>query len=761
MTQWNDNAAAVASRFVNSTGRHVFLTGKAGTGKTTFLHAISRSTHKNTIVAAPTGIAAINAHGVTLHSLFQLPFGAFIPSDRFPGEEAPAFALHTPATLTRNMRMHGTKRDLLKKLELLIIDEVSMLRADLLDAIDSVLRRVRRSNAPFGGVQMLFIGDLQQLPPVVKDAEWQVLQEFYPTCFFFSARVLAHDPPVYIELEKIYRQADETFISVLNHLRDNQLTPHDIEILNQYYRPGFSPAAGDGYVYLTTHNYKADCMNREALEGLPGKTYTYPAIVEGTFDENIYPVDPVLALKKNAQVMFVKNDPSGEGRFFNGKIGTVAALTDKEITVAFSDGTSPVTVERYSWENKRFALNKETGEIEEKVIGVFVHYPLKLAWAITVHKSQGLTFEKAVIDVSRAFAAGQVYVALSRLTSLDGLVLTAPFTHQNMMQEAALEKFAELKTDVKTLEQGLNADSIAYLRQAVTDAFDFKALRTELDFHVRTYTKDAVRSEKQKHLEWARGLCADLKPVKAVGDKFLNQLGRIFDSLEQPDTGQDFSFLIERIHAARNYFEPVFNDFSKKIAAQITELQAHKKKVKQYVNELKDLDLLFYGQVQKIYKAADLAAAAVDEKELTKADLQLPSRSDAVALACAESEKTAAVRKGNTGAGGKKNGSYQQSDTWEKTLEMYNSGKPVHEIAAVRSLKLSTIYTHLARWVEEGEIDACRLVSKETLDEIAAAFKKAELSSLSAMKTQFEDKYDYNTLRLGLAFLRYQELAKD
>ena len=246
MTQWDDNAAAMASRYVNSTRRHVFLTGKAGTGKTTFLRAISRSTHKNTIVAAPTGIAAINAEGVTLHSLFQLPFGAFIPSDHFPGHEAPAFQLNTPGSLIRQMKMYAAKRNLLKKMELLIIDEVSMLRADLLDAIDVVLRRVRRRSEPFGGVQILFIGDLLQLPPVVKEAEWQVLKQFYPSLFFFSAQVLSGHQPLYIELEKIYRQADETFISILNHLRDDQLTRRDVDILNQYYRPGFSRPPGTG-----------------------------------------------------------------------------------------------------------------------------------------------------------------------------------------------------------------------------------------------------------------------------------------------------------------------------------------------------------------------------------------------------------------------------------------------------------------------------------------------------------------------------------
>jgi DNA polymerase III delta prime subunit len=763
MTQWNDKSAAMASRFVNSTGCHVFLTGKAGTGKTTFLHAISRSTHKNTIVAAPTGIAAINAQGVTLHSLFQLPFGAFIPSDHFEGEEAPTFQLNTPRSLTRQMKMHGAKRNLLKKMELLIIDEVSMLRADLLDAIDVTLRRVRRRSEPFGGVQILFIGDLMQLPPVVREAERQVLEPYYPTMFFFSAQVLADNQPLYIELEKIYRQSDETFISVLNHLRDDQLTRQDVDTLNKYYQPGFSPDDADGYVYLTTHNYKADRTNREKLEKLSGITYKYQAIVDGKFDERVHPVDHVLALKKNAQVMFIKNDPSGEGQFFNGKIGKVAELTDKDIKVVFSDGTASVWVEKYTWENKRFALNKETGEIEEKIIGNFVHFPLKLAWAITVHKSQGLTFEKAIIDVGQAFAAGQVYVALSRLTSLNGLVLTSPFKHQGLKQEAALFEFASQKNDAKTLEQGLQNASLSYLREAVMMAFDFTALRAELSYHVSTYTKDATRSEKQKSLEWAQSLQSDLKPVKEVGDKFLNQLNQIFYQLQQPGAVEDHQFLKERVGAAQNYFEPLLNEFSKKIAVHVADLKTSKKGVKQYIRELQDLDLLFYGQLQKIYKSMALVDAVIDNKELTNAGITMPKRNNAVAAASAEksmaaddSDAYASVHRGVRKIS-QKSKPKDKPDTKEITLEMFNNGKAIHEIASERSLKISTIRGHLAYWIEEGEADIDKLMSKEALEEIVAAFKKTGKPGLSSVKKALNHKYDFGMLKLALAFLKQQQ----
>ncbi|MGB9499542.1 MAG: helix-turn-helix domain-containing protein [Dissulfuribacterales bacterium] len=735
MTQWNDKAAATASKFINSTNHHVFLTGKAGTGKTTFLCDISRRTHKNTIVAAPTGIAAINAEGVTLHSLFQLPFGAFIPSDQYQCDKAPGFQLNTPRSLHQQLKMYAAKRNLLKKLELLIIDEVSMLRADLLDAIDAVLRRVRRRRElSFGGVQVLFIGDLQQLPPVVKDAEWQVLKQYYQTMFFFGARVLQDEKPLYIELEKIYRQTDKEFIGVLNHLRDNQMTRQDVDTLNRYYKPGFSPATGDGYVYLTTHNYKADRVNKDELRKLPGGVFKYNAEIEGTFDAHVYPVEPVLALKKNAQVMFIKNDPSGEGQFFNGKIGKVEALNDSGIKVAFSDGAPSVWVEKYTWENKRYTLNKKNNEIEGKKVGAFVHFPIKLAWAITVHKSQGLTFEKAIIDVSQAFAAGQVYVALSRLTSLNGLVLTSPFRLKGMPQDAALQEFTGLKKDADSLGEQFLSASTSYLSEEVMLAFDFSGLRTEFDYHLRTYTKDAGRSEKQKSLDWAKSLYSDLRPVKQVGDKFLKQLHRI------PETapGKDYQHLHERVCAAKNYFEPILNGFSKKIAGHVAELKTQKKGVKQYIRELQNLDQMVYGQLRKIYKALSLVDAFICDTELTKASVDKPLRRDAVLTVGVSKKK---VKKKDT------------PDTKAVTLQMFKNGKTTKEIADKRSLAVSTIQGHLAWWIEQGKIDIKKLMPQSAIDEILAAFKKLDTIHLTPVKKLLNHKYGYGQLKFVAAFL--------
>ncbi len=765
-----EHATALASKFINSTGRHVFLTGRAGTGKTTFLQDISARTHKSCIVAAPTGIAAINAGGVTLHSLFQLPFGAFYPVEPLPDAIGDDFEINTPATLVRNLKMHATKRNLLRKMELLIIDEVSMLRADLLDAIDTVLRHVRRNRRiPFGGVQVLFIGDLHQLPPVVKDTEWQVLKNAYDTLFFFGARALSGNQPVYIELERIYRQTDRQFISLLNNLRDNRLTPGDVEALNQRCQPGFKADPGDGTIYLTTHNNKADRVNRAELDKLPGEVHSFRADVKGTFDPHVYPVQPVLELKKNAQVMFIKNDLSGEQRYFNGKIGKVEDLSGDGVTVGFPDGSPPVRVESHTWENKRYTLNTETGEIEEKVVGTFAHFPLKLAWAITIHKSQGLTFDKAVIDVSQAFAAGQVYVALSRLTTLEGLVLTSPFRFQDMPREAALDDFCSQCRQVADPEAALEAASMAYMEESVRNAFDFSALTAEIDFHVRSYDRDAAHSRKQTHLEWAQALQVDVRPVKSVGDKFLQQLARILPSA----VDDNMVHLHDRVDAARQYFEPIFNQLSDRARAHAARLKAEKKGVKKYIREIEYLEMLFAGQMQKIAKVLALIRAFQADTELLRSDLPTPKRKEKKTASPAIAEKAAAknkpTRKGGDGKAAKapqtpkpgrqEKPSKPKTDTKIQTLQLFNQGKTIDEIAAERALNPRTIQGHMAHWVEQGEIDVRQLVPEDALAEISQAFMQLDTPYLKPVFEALSGKYGYDLLQYAAAHQRFSSSA--
>ena len=402
----------LAIQLVNQSNRNIFLTGKAGTGKTTFLKYIRNHCPKQMAVIAPTGVAAINAGGVTIHSFFQLPLEPFFPEP------------NSRHQLISRLRFNSEKKKIFQELEILVIDEISMVRCDILDAIDTVLRHVRQRNQMFGGVQLLFIGDMLQLPPVIKDHEWNQLTEFYSGLYFFDSLVLKEEPPVYIEFNKIYRQSDERFINVLNQVRNNELDEDGLAILESRYQPTFRRNKKDGYIILTTHNNKANSINIEELADINNKIYSYQADVVEEFSERTFPADELLQLKEGAQVMFIRNDSAENGkRFFNGKIGTVAKLDDEKIFVQCEDEPFEIEVQKEKWENIRYTLDKSTRKLDSEVLGSFTQFPLRLAWAITIHKSQGLTFEKAIIDAGEAFAAGQVYVALSRCTNLEGMVL--------------------------------------------------------------------------------------------------------------------------------------------------------------------------------------------------------------------------------------------------------------------------------------------------------------------------------------------------
>lgn len=393
----------LALDFVETTGKNIFLTGKAGTGKTTFLHNLKKSTSKRMVVVAPTGVAAIGAGGVTIHSFFQLSFGPQLPEN-----------LYKKGEVSGLQRFNKTKINIIKSLDLLVIDEISMVRADLLDGIDRVLRRFKNRYKPFGGVQLLMIGDLQQLAPIAKDNEWAILQEFYESVFFFSSKALQQTNFVSIELSEIFRQSDQYFINLLNKVRNNELDTNSINELNKRYIPNFNPNDKDGYITLTTHNHQAKSINDAKLNALKTEAKTFEATVKGNFPEHSYPTDYNLTLKVGAQVMFVKNDPTYEKQFFNGKIGTLEDIDDEGLYVQCPDDPSPILVTPLTWENTRYTLDRNTKMIKEETTGSFTQYPLKLAWAITIHKSQGLTFDRAIIDAQAAFTHGQVYVALSR-----------------------------------------------------------------------------------------------------------------------------------------------------------------------------------------------------------------------------------------------------------------------------------------------------------------------------------------------------------
>jgi len=576
-------AANYVMRFINQTNRSLFLTGKAGTGKTTLLKEIIRTTHKNTVVVAPTGIAALNAGGVTIHSMFQLPFGAFIPD-----HTAPVFSdsvkFETRDSLRRHFRMSGIKRSVIRNMELLVIDEVSMLRGDLLDAVDFMMQSVRKKPAPFGGVQVLFIGDLLQLPPVIKNEEWNTLRRYYRGKFFFHSHVIQNHPPLYIELTKIFRQTDDTFIGILNNLRNNIVSREDIQMLNSYVNPKFNLRENPGFITLTTHNSKADAINSSALETLKEKTYEYKPEITDDFPEKLFPMEETLRLKVGSQVMFVKNDLSADKLYFNGKTATVVGLSDEEILVNFPLENKTIPVEKYEWQNIRYIVDPATKEIREEIVGTFVHYPIKLAWAITVHKSQGLTFDKAALDVSHIFQPGQAYVAFSRLRSLEGLILLSPLQMNGLENDPDVMQYAENRADFDFLEDSFQSESRNFIRNVLKSSFDWQDLAQQWRNHKFSYNEDSSRGEKGKHKSWAEEQYRTLEKLLDPATKFMMQLDRLFDS-EKPDMG----FIAERIDAALQYFFDPMDKLVGELFMKMEEIRRGKK-TKEFYSELLELE---------------------------------------------------------------------------------------------------------------------------------------------------------------------------
>ena len=751
--------AEFVAKFISQTNKNVFLTGKAGTGKTTLLHQIVNSTYKKCVVAAPTGIAAINAKGVTLHSLFQLPFGSFIPEIQLSKTFAENSRVSDPTSLIKNLQMFDAKRKLLRELELLIIDEVSMLRADLLDAIDVILRHVRRRNhLPFGGVQVLFIGDLLQLPPVAKDDEWAYLKPFYKSIYFFDSRVLQNNKPVYIELDKIYRQADTTFIDLLGHLRNNILTTEDFTLLNTFYKPNFKPLPEENYITLTTHNYKANELNKSFLQQLPEKSFFYDAKIEGDFYDNSYPIEKTLELKKGAQVMFVKNDPTGQQRFFNGRIGVIASLTDESIEVYFNDTKNKILVEPYTWENIKYKLNSASNEIEESVSGKFIHFPIKLAWAITVHKSQGLTFDKAVVDIGDAFAPGQVYVALSRLRSLAGLVLTSQVNANSISSDIKIADYSRTLTEEQNLKQILSAETHTFLKNYILRCFDFTALVKEIQEHADSYKKtDETKSVKQKHHAWAKELEKDLLEIQPIADKFKGQVTHILGTRQEGY----MEFLHKRTVAACEYFTPILKDFSKNIFKQIEKIK-EEKKIKTYVQELLELEVLFFEQLKLISKSACVVESVIANKEFTGADVkriykdivrdEMLRQVNEIPISNTSSGRTEKLSKSKKEKTKKEPAvKKEKTDTKLETFKMYKDGKSVLDIAQERSMSTGTIEGHLAHYVTKGELPGSDFISDEKAKKIIATAKKLNTLFFGQIKQSLGDEFTYSEIKFAIA----------
>jgi hypothetical protein len=522
-----DNANfQLAADFIRNTNRPVFLTGKAGTGKTTFLKYIRENSNKQAVVLAPTGVAAINAGGATIHSFFNLPFGPFIPGTKKGFGHGNGNEANDKHSLIGRLKYNKDKREIIQSLELLIIDEVSMVRSDMIDAIDTILKNFRRNfNEPFGGVQVLFIGDMFQLPPVVKDDEWQLLQEYYASPFFFDSQVLQQFAPLHIALEKIYRQSDQYFIDILNQVRNNRLNEEGLELLHSRYHPTFYPSKEEGYITLTTHNNKADSINVNELNKIPGNGFYCKAEIKGDFPANMYPVDENQQLKIGAQVMFIKNDTGAQRRYFNGKIGTIKNYDEKEgkIYVRCEDSDVDIEVKKDTWKNIRYGINKQKQELEENEIGSFTQYPLRLAWAITIHKSQGLTFDKAIIDAGAAFAPGQVYVALSRCTSLEGLVLHSKINESSIITNEHITNFAKQKNKTDQLLPHLNEAKFDYQCSLLLQLFDL-AVMSKLANTLEKIANENNAVFNAEALPFAQLLKSNALQLQSVGLKFQQQL---------------------------------------------------------------------------------------------------------------------------------------------------------------------------------------------------------------------------------------------
>ena len=532
------------------TDSHIFLTGKAGTGKTTFLKNLPLKTYKRMAVVAPTGVAALNAGGQTIHSFFQLPFGPQLPENATGGKTWNS--TNSKSFAAQLQKLNKKKINLMRSLDLLIIDEISMVRADVLDAIDAMLRRVRRSQKPFGGLQLLMIGDVHQLAPVAKAEEWEILSPYYDTPYFFGSQVLKKAPYVCVELEHIYRQHDEDFITLLNKVRDNRMDAECVRLLNSRFQPSFVPKDGEGYITLTTHNYQADQINELKLAAIKEKPMTFNAEIHGTFPENTYPTKEELELKVGAQVMFVKNDPSPEKAFYNGKIGRLVGYDEKEGTVTVESEGEQITVPKLKWQNMEYAINAENQEIEEKEIGSFTQIPLRLAWAVTIHKSQGLTFDKVIVDAGQAFAHGQVYVALSRCTSLEGLVLKTRITPNVLINDLSVNQFVEQLPEKEPTQEKVNALRHEYELETMLELVDFEGIYKDFGKLMKViYANDTlfevtmIQDLSQRRNRIYEELCN-------VGIKFENQIRKLHTEMPTCEQNQP---LQERLKKGVTYFD--------------------------------------------------------------------------------------------------------------------------------------------------------------------------------------------------------------
>lgn len=728
----------LAASFVLHTRQHIFLTGKAGTGKTTFLKHIKEKTSKNTVVVAPTGVAAINAGGVTVHSFFQLPMGSFIPHQMAGFSLSPAAGTDLN-TLLRNIRFNKEKRKLLQELELLIIDEVSMLRADMLDAMDGILRHFRKKyEQPFGGVQVLYIGDLYQLPPVVKEEEWNMLNPYYKSMFFFDAQVIREVAPLNIELDKVYRQSDEKFISLLNKIRNNEAGDEDLRMLNKYYDPAFYPEPEEGYIILTSHNYKAAKINQSALARLNNEIYEFEGTLSGDFNENALPVEKSLCLKEGAQIMFIRNDKGENRRFYNGKIGVVSRIKKEKIYVRFPDEKEEMLLEQETWRNIRYHYNEAADQIEEEELGAYKQYPVRLAWAVTIHKSQGLSFEKAIVDAGQSFAAGQVYVALSRLRSLNGLVLASPIPASAISTDEKIVSFSKIKPEPEALREKLEQEQKIYFAEKVIGSFDWGKILDAFREHHQTYRLTKLPHQTES-VEWSAEMIEHIIRLKAVGDKFTLQLYQILEKAEQ----DHYQALSQRLKAASAYFEEEISEHLLRPWTEHFEKTKGKGKIKKYLRSLQPLYTLILRKKQQIGQATILAEGMAKGKSITHLLEHYQNTHKNIPPVPEEDQKIIIAKE----------------DSKSLSLNLLREGKSINEIAAARGLVKSTIEGHLVQFLDTGEVKLEQLISPEQACEIREAALQSEKQEINAVRAATGYKYSYSIVRAVLLEIKQEQGA--
>ncbi len=730
----------IASRLVLYTDQALFLTGKAGTGKTTFLRHIQAQEGKKTVVVAPTGVAAINAGGVTLHTFFQLPLGAFVPSLTLPDATEQLF--HNRQTLLSNLRLSGPKRDLLQELELLVIDEVSMLRADLLDAVDAILRYVRkRMREPFGGVQVLFIGDLFQLPPVVSDKEWKHLSEHYASPFFFDAKVLQEQPLRILELQKIYRQQEQGFIDLLNKVRNNEMDTEDYLFLNARCQPLPPPKERQpAVITLSTHNARADAINQQALSALPAPLVEYLAEIEGEFSEKSYPVDPALQLKPGAQVMIIKNDRGESRRFFNGKLGLVKDLLTDQVEIVFEGEMESLFLEKETWRNIRYSYNRALDRIEEEELGTFKQFPLRLAWAITVHKSQGLSFESALVDVGAAFAPGQVYVALSRLTQLEGLFLRHPIRPGNIQTDARVMAFSQMEKENTFLEPELEKAEQEFMTLALLKAFHFEKMAhlAEDGWLALQRKKSGVKTDQKEWAERFMENTAALLPVAQKTREYLRQQLKLAEV-------QGYAFLTERVTAASDYFQAACEKLLTALYEHAAPYLKSKKPFK-YILALAEFEAGLLKRMASLRQAKALTeglALQLDHEKLLhilQTETGIPGRITVADNGVLPEEPTGKAKPHKA----------EKGESAARSFALYRGGMPVEDIAAERGLAFSTIMAHLLQYVGNGELPLEQLVTTEKINMIRQAVAAVPGRELPKIRQLLGDEVDYHEIRAVL-----------